>query len=187
MPSPEPLLAFGAHPDDIEFGCGAIVAREALAGRPVHLVVCSRGESASRGTPAGRAAEARRAARLLGATLKFLRLDGDAKLEVKPAHALRLAAVIRRVRPSVILAPTLAGNQHPDHSRLGMLVRDAARLARYGGVAELRGRPAHAVGALLYYAVTDEAEPEGQVPILVDVSSADVLEAWTAAMRALAS
>ena len=187
MPSPEPLLAFGAHPDDIEFGCGGVVARESLAGRPVHLVVCSRGESASRGTPAGRTAEARRAARLLGASVEFLRLDGDARLEVKPAHAMRLASIIRRLRPSVILAPTLAGNQHPDHSRLGALVRDAARLARYGGVADLKGRPAHAVGALLYYAVTDEAEPEGQVPILVDVSPPRVLGAWTGAMRAHAS
>jgi LmbE family N-acetylglucosaminyl deacetylase len=188
MPSPDaPLLAFGAHPDDIEFGCGGIVAREARAGRPVHLVVCSRGESASRGTPAVRAREARGAARLLGASLEFLKLDGDARLEVRPAHARKLAAVIRRVRPSLVLAPTLVGNQHPDHSRLGLLVRDAARLARYGGVAELRGRPAHAIGALLFYAVTDEAEPEGQVPILVDVSPPEVIAAWSAAMRAHAS
>ncbi|HEY4953231.1 MAG TPA: PIG-L family deacetylase, partial [Verrucomicrobiae bacterium] len=38
------LLAFGAHPDDIEFGCGGVMAREAQAGRPIHFVICSRGE-----------------------------------------------------------------------------------------------------------------------------------------------
>jgi LmbE family N-acetylglucosaminyl deacetylase len=45
------LLAFGAHPDDIEFGCGGIIASETRAGRMAHFVVCSRGEAATHGTP----------------------------------------------------------------------------------------------------------------------------------------
>ena len=53
-----PLLAFGAHPDDIEFGCGGIIARETLGGRAAHFVICSRGESATHGTPAERTAAA---------------------------------------------------------------------------------------------------------------------------------
>ncbi len=186
-PEPAPLLAFGAHPDDVEFGCGGVIARETRAGRAAHLVVCSRGESASSGTPARRAAEARRAAALLGATLEFVRLDGDAMLEEKPAHSAALAAVIRRVRPGIVLAPTLVGNQHPDHPRLGRIVRDAARLARYGGVAALRRRPAHAIGLLMFYAVSPEAEPPGTLPILVDISDPEVVAAWTAAMGAHAS
>ena len=47
---PAPLVAFGAHPDDVEFGCGVVVAVEIRAGRPSHVVVCSRGESATHGT-----------------------------------------------------------------------------------------------------------------------------------------
>jgi len=185
--SPAPLLVFGAHPDDAEFGCGGIVARETRAGRRAHLVVCSRGESGSSGTPATRVAEARRAAALLGATLEFVLLDGDARLEAKPAHAMKLAAVIRRVRPGVVLEPSLAGNQHPDHPRLGRIVRDAARIARYGGVSGLRARPAHAIGSLLFYAVTPGAEPEGVLPVLVDISAPGVVAAWTAGMQAHAS
>ncbi|HMD60343.1 MAG TPA: PIG-L family deacetylase [Opitutaceae bacterium] len=186
-PEPAPLLAFGAHPDDIEFGCGGVIARETLAGRAAHFVICSRGESATHGTPARRATEARKAAALLGATVEFVRLGGDARLEVTAAHALRLAAVIRRVRPGVVLAPSLAGNQHPDHPRLGRLVRDAARLARYGGLAGLRAWPAHAIGPLFFYAVTPEAEPTGELPVLMDISAPDVVAAWTAAMEAHAS
>ena len=182
-----PLLAFGAHPDDIEFGCGGVIARETQAGRRAHLVVCSRGESATRGTPAVRTREAGRAARLLGATVEFVTLDGDAGLEPKVAHAIKLAAIIRRVRPGVVFAPTLVENQHPDHPRLGRLVRDAARLARYGGVARLRGRPAHSIGPLLYYAAGPEAEPAGVLPVLIDVSDPRVVASWTAAMRAHAS
>src|ERR1700734_3231635 len=66
---PGPLLVFGAHPDDIEFGCGAIVASEARAGRRVHLVICSKGEAGTHGSPDQRVAEAQAAAKLLGASL----------------------------------------------------------------------------------------------------------------------
>jgi LmbE family N-acetylglucosaminyl deacetylase len=183
---PPPLLAFGAHPDDVEFGAGAIVAAEAQSGRPVHLVVCSRGEAGTNGTPDERAAEAAEAAGFLGAKLEFLPLDGDSHLELRTAHAITLAAVIRRLRPAIVLAPTPAPNQHPDHWRLGQLVRDAARIARYGGVAELREQPAHAIDQLFFYALGSGSEPDTP-PILIDVSSPAVIAAWTSAMSAHAS
>ena len=102
-PEPAPLLAFGAHPDDIEFGCGGVIARETSAGRKAHLIVCSRGEAGTHGTPKQRTAEAKQAAALLGATIKFLKLDGDAHLEVRATHTIKLAEIIRRIRPSAIL------------------------------------------------------------------------------------
>jgi len=184
-PRPElaPLLAFGAHPDDVELGCGGVVALEARAGRPAHVVVCSRGESATHGTPEERAQECHDAAKVLGASLELIELDGDARLEAKAAHAIRLAGVIRRLRPAIVLAPTPVENQHPDHARLGRLVRDAARIARYGGVAELRELAPHAVEQLFYYALAPGAEPRDLTPILVDVSGPEVLAAWTAAME----
>ena len=182
-----PLLAFGAHPDDIEFGCGGIIAREAGAGRRIAFVVCSRGEAGTNGTPAERTAEAEAAATRLGATLEFIELDGDSHLEIRAAHALKLAGVIRRVAPAIVLAPTLVENQHPDHWRLGMLVRDASRLARFGGLAELRDLAPHAISQLLYYAITPEAEPAGVLPILVDISEPKAAAAWKAAMEAHAT
>jgi LmbE family N-acetylglucosaminyl deacetylase len=182
-----PLLAFGAHPDDIEFACGGIVAQETLAGGAAHLVVCSHGESATNGTPAERTREAEKGAAILGATLEFLHLDGDAHLELRSAHAVKLAAVLRRVRPGIVLAPSAVENQHPDHARLGRLVRDAARLARYGGVEELRSAPSHAIGQLFFYALSPEAEPHDITPVFIDVSAPDVTASWTAAMEAHAS
>jgi N-acetylglucosamine malate deacetylase 1 len=182
-----PLLAFGAHPDDIEFGCGGVIARETRSGRQAHLVICSRGESATHGTPAERTAEAKAAASILGASVEFLELGGDGELEAKPAHALALAAVIRRVRPVVVLAPSLVENQHPDHYRLGQLVRDAARLARYGGLKKLDAAAAHVIGTLFFYAVSQEAEPAGILPMLVDISAPEDVLTWTAAMEAHAT
>src|SRR5437667_374827 len=82
FPELAPLLAFGAHPDDVEFGCGGVIARETRAGRKVHFVVCSRGEAGTYGTPKQRTAEAKKAAEILGATIEFLELDGDAHLEI---------------------------------------------------------------------------------------------------------
>ena len=179
-----PLLAFGAHPDDIEFGCGGVIARETQAGRKVYFVICSRGEAGTHGTPKQRTAEAKKAAALLGATVEFIKLDGDAHLEIRAAHAIKLAGILRRVRPGIVLAPSVVENQHPDHWRLGKLVRDAARLARYGGLKELRRSPPHAIGQLFFYAVTPEAEPRDISPVLVDVSAPEIISAWTAAMAA---
>lgn len=163
------------------------MARETQAGGKVHFVICSRGESGSHGTPKQRVAEARKAATLLGATVEFIELDGDGHLEVKAAHAIKLAGIIRKVRPEVIVAPSTVENQHPDHAKLGGLIRDAARLARYGGLKELRGKKSHVIRQLFFYAVTPEAEPKDITPILIDVSSPEIVSAWTAAMEAHAS
>ena len=186
-PKPAPLLAFGAHPDDIEFGCGGVIAKETRTGRKAHFVICSRGEAASHGRPAQRVAEAKKSAALLGATVEFIELDGDGHLEVRVAHSIKLAGILRRVRPGIVLAPSLVENQHPDHARLGQLVRDAARLARYGGLKELRHLPPHVIDQLFFYEVTPEAEPPGITPVLIDVSAPEILTAWTAAMEAHAS
>jgi LmbE family N-acetylglucosaminyl deacetylase len=182
-----PLLAFGAHPDDIEFGCGGVIARETRGGRKAHFVVCSRGESGTHGTPRQRTAEAKKSAALLGATIEFIKLDGDGHLEIRAAHAVKLAGILRRVRPSVVLAPSPCENQHPDHARLGKMARDASRLARYGGIKELRRQPPHAIAQLFFYAVTPEAEPADITPALIDISPPDLVAAWTKAMEAHAT
>ena len=180
-------LAFGAHPDDIEFGCGGVIARETAAGRTAHFVVCSRGEAGTHGTPKQRIAEAKKAAALLGATIEFIELDGDAHLEIRAAHAIKLAGIIRRVRPASCSRRAWSRTSIPIIARLGKLVRDAARLARYGGLKELRDLPPHAIDQLFFYAVTPEAEPRDISPVLIDVSAPEIIAAWTAAMEAHAS
>jgi LmbE family N-acetylglucosaminyl deacetylase len=184
--SSAPLLAFGAHPSDIEFGCGGIIAREIRSGGKAHFVVCARSESGAHGTPKERTAEARASAAILGATLQFVRLSGESDASVA-ADARKLAAVIRRVRPGAMFAPSLVENQHPDHPRIGHLVRDAARLARGKGGAKRRSRAHRSVGPLFFYAVSPEAEPAGVLPVLMDISDSKAVETWNSSMQAHAS
>lgn len=191
MPNPDPetvsLLVFGAHPDDVEFGCGGVVAKETQNGRKARIVVCSRGESGTNGTPDQRAKEAGAAAVALGAGIEFVDLGGDAHFEANVPNTIKLAAIIRKTQPEMILVPSLCENQHPDHAKLGRMVRDAARLARFGGVRELSGQKPHSIHALLYFAVTVDSEPRDVSPVFVDVSHPGVVAAWTNSMEAHAS
>ncbi len=180
--SPARILAIGAHPDDIEFGCGGVLLAEAARGNKIDLYICSRGESSSNGTPAERAAEARNAAAVLRATVKFLDLGGDSHIAASVANTLAIARCIRTVRPDILLAPTTVLEQHPDHAAVGRICMDALRLARYGGIDELRKLSPHAVGHFFAYAVTPSAEPpRGCAAVHVDIS--DYFKRWVQLME----
>lgn len=86
-----------------------------------------------------------------------------------------MAEILRRIRPEVVVAPSPVENQHPDHACLGKLVRDAARLARFGGLQELRGQPPHAIKQLFFYAMSPEAEPANITPVLIDISAPEIV------------
>jgi LmbE family N-acetylglucosaminyl deacetylase len=64
------------------------------------------------------------------------------------------------------------------------MVRDSARLARYGGLKELRRSPPHHIEQLFFYAVTPQSEPRDISPVLIDISEPEIVAAWTAAMAA---
>ena len=174
------ILAVGAHPDDVEFGCAPVLIQEVRNGHEARILVTSKGEAASAGTPEERVQEAREAARIIGAAIQFLELGGDCHIVHNPATSLALALEIRRFKPDVILAPHLGENQHPDHSAVGKSVRDAARLARYGGLQDLEELPPHPITSLYYYTITQvvvDRPPE----LVIDVSAAR--DAWEAAIQ----
>lgn len=177
------ILALGAHPDDIEFGCAHVLIQEARKGNHVKLLVLSKGEAASNGTPESREAESRAAAKLIGAELEFLHFGGDCHIERTPKHAFEIAAEIRKFRPEIVLAPHTDEDQHPDHAAVAKIARDACRFARYAGLEELKGftitgyQP-HAITALYYYGITKEF---GTPDLVVDIG--DVVHDWEAAMK----
>ncbi len=175
------ILAIGAHPDDIEFACGGILLVEAARGADIILCVCSRGESGTNGNPSEREDEARRAAELIGAQIDFLELGGDSHVESTPTNAFALARQIRLVKPDIVLSSTTTADQHPDHAIVGQLARDAARFARYGGIAELLEVEPHRITHQFQYAVTPGAEPLEGAKIRVDIGAQ--YEKWIALME----
>lgn len=173
------ILAIGAHPDDIEFGCGGILIKEVQKGTQVKNVVCSLGEAGSNGTPEGRKQESEKAAKLIGADIEFLDMGGDCHILNSPENGIKIAEIIRTFKPNIILAPLLTENQHPDHSAVARMARDASRFARYGGLTELKALPVHKIGAIYYYrsAVDFESPPY----IVVDISKA--FDKWQETMK----
>jgi bacillithiol biosynthesis deacetylase BshB1 len=172
------ILAIGAHPDDVEFGCGALMIKEAQKGSQIKYVTCSLGEAGSNGTPEGRKREAEEAAKMVGADIEFLDFGGDCHIEYKPQNAFALAKIIREFKPNAVLTQQLKDNQHPDHAAIAKLVRDACRMARFGGLREIKNLPTHRIDGLYYF--SSSADFDGQPDILIDVT--DYFEKWQQTM-----
>lgn len=142
------VLAFGAHPDDVELGCGGTCAALAARGHAFGIVDLTRGEMATRGTPEIRAREAAEAARVLGARFRANLDLGDGDLKTDRAAQLRVVEAVRRARPRLVLAPWTE-DRHPDHERAGRLVGEAAW---YAGLAKLEtGLPPHRPDQTIFY------------------------------------
>ena len=172
------ILAVGPHPDDVEFGCVPLLIQEVRKGNQAKILVLSKGEASTSGTPVEREQEAREAARMIGAEIDFLELGGDCHIRYTPESSIAIARQIRLYRPEIVLAPHLGEDQHPDHVAVGRIVRDAARLARYAGLEEIRGLASHSIGHLYFYSITQSF---GALPdIVIDTSTVE--EQWDAAM-----
>lgn len=167
-------MAIGAHPDDVEFGCGGILCREAAEGRSIVIVDLTLGQKGTNGTPDERRKEATAAAKVIGAERVFLDFD-DCEVMDSYAGRLQLVEVIRRYQPRLVLAPLWHGiGQHPDHIATGYMVRAACRYARFAKI--LPDLPTHWVEGILHYA----GHALDQVDFVVDVSK--VLEIWKTMM-----
>jgi LmbE family N-acetylglucosaminyl deacetylase len=139
LPVPRCALAVGAHPDDVEFGCGATLAKWADGGAEVHVCVCTDGSKGSWDADADLAAlvsrredEQRAAAAALGARdVHLLRFVDGELTDDEPVRA-ALCEVVRRVRPDVVLGhdPWRAYRLHPDHRHAGNATLGALVAAR---------------------------------------------------------
>ncbi|HSG08354.1 MAG TPA: bacillithiol biosynthesis deacetylase BshB1 [Longimicrobiales bacterium] len=122
------VLAIFAHPDDAELLCGGSLAKSADAGHRVGIVDLTRGEMGSQGTPELRAEEAAEAARILGVSVRRNLGLPDSRLENTEANRLAVSALIRELRPRVVVTHWKVG-RHRDHRLTCELVRDACFLS----------------------------------------------------------
>ena len=139
LAAPVRALAVGAHPDDIEFGCGATVAKWSAAGCEVFHLVLTDGAKGTWDPGADRdalvalrQAEARAAAAALGSSEVFFLGRTDGELENTAAERWEVSRLIRTLRPAVVLGhdPWRRYRLHPDHRHAGFIVTDALVAAR---------------------------------------------------------
>lgn len=122
------ILAFGAHPDDVELSAGGTLLQQIALGKKVGLVDLTRGELGTRGTPEIRTQEATQSAKLMGASLRVNLDFADGFFTHDREHLLAVVEIIRLTQPEIILANSLS-DRHPDHGRAAKLVAEASFLA----------------------------------------------------------
>lgn len=179
LDTPASALAIGAHPDDVEFGCGGVLAKWAADGCTIHHLVCTDG---SKGTwdpdadiaalAARRQLEQQEAARRLGGAnageVRFLDyVDGE--LDSGLSERGRVALVIRELKPSVVLGhdPWKRYRLHPDHRHAGLLAVEGIVAARDPHFFKDHPVPHHRPDALLLWEA-DEPDHVEDVSMSID-------------------
>ncbi len=122
------ILAIGAHPDDVELGCGGTIAKLISEGKKVAIIDLTQGELGTRGTNETRAVEAAEAARILKVSARENLKMEDGFLENSKDYQMRIVKMIRKYQPDIVLANAI-DDRHPDHAKGAKLASDACFLS----------------------------------------------------------
>lgn len=157
------ILAFGAHPDDVELGASGTLIRAARGGASTGVITLTRGEMGTRGTTGARSAEFDAAAGVMGLAHHEMLSLPDGRLAPDEPSRLAVIREIREHRPRVVLLPW-PEDRHPDHDAASRIIQDASFLA---GLRRLdTGQEPHRPSELVYYMAAWEFEPS----FVVDIS-----------------
>tara|TARA_R110002012_G_scaffold242788_1_gene417243 strand:+ start:68772 stop:69494 length:723 start_codon:yes stop_codon:yes gene_type:complete len=122
------ILAIGAHPDDVELGCGGTIAKEIANGKKVGIIDLTRGELGTRGTAETRDSEAAEAAKILGVTVRDNMEFADGFFVNDRKHQIEIIKMIRKYQPDIVLCNAVT-DRHIDHGKGSSLVSDACFLS----------------------------------------------------------
>lgn len=122
------ILAIGAHPDDVELGCGGTIAKIISEGKTVAIIDLTKGELGTRGTDKTRKQEAADAAKILGISARENLEMKDGFLQNSEEYQMRIVKMIRKYQPEIVLA-NATDDRHPDHGKAAKLVSDACFLS----------------------------------------------------------
>jgi len=122
------ILVFGAHPDDVELGCGGTILKHVKQGYKVGIIDLTRGELGTRGTEETRSDETENSTKILGVSLRDNMGFKDGFFQNDESHKLELIKKIREYKPEIVItnAPT---DRHPDHGRSSDLTIDSCFLS----------------------------------------------------------
>jgi len=122
------ILAFGAHPDDVELGCGGTIAKEVSLGKIVGIVDLTRGELGTRGSVEIRNEESANAAKILGVSVRENLDMRDGFFVNDEKHQLEIIKMIRKYQPEIVICNAI-DDRHIDHGKGSKLVSDACFLS----------------------------------------------------------
>ncbi len=122
------ILAFGAHPDDVELGAAATIAKEVSLGKKVGIVDLTRGELGTRGSAELRDKEAAKAAEILGVSVRENLRFADGFFTNDKEHQLAIIKMIRKYQPEIVLCNAI-DDRHIDHPKGSKVVSDACFLS----------------------------------------------------------
>ncbi|NBL63951.1 bacillithiol biosynthesis deacetylase BshB1 [Flavobacterium sp. NST-5] len=122
------ILCFGAHPDDVELGCGATLAKEVSLGKKVGIIDLTRGELGTRGTAEIRDEEAATAAKILGVSVRENLKMRDGFFVNDENHQIQIIKMLRKYRPEIVICNAI-DDRHIDHGKGSKLVSDACFLS----------------------------------------------------------
>jgi bacillithiol biosynthesis deacetylase BshB1 len=122
------ILAFAAHPDDVELSCAGTLMKHIDAGMSVGIVDLTQGELGSRGTKDTRYSEAAEASRIMEVSERVNLKMEDGFFEINEKNKRLIVEQIRRFRPKIVLVNAVS-DRHPDHGRGSQLVSEACFLA----------------------------------------------------------
>ncbi len=122
------ILAFGAHPDDVEISCSGTIAKEISLGKKVGIVDLTRGELGTRGSKEIRDQEAKKAAEILGVSVRENLNMRDGFFVNDESHQLEIIKMVRKYRPEIVLCNAI-DDRHIDHGKGSKLVSDACFLS----------------------------------------------------------
>lgn len=122
------ILAFGAHPDDVELGCGGTLAKEIANGKRVGIIDLTKGELGTRGTEFTRKEEAANAAKILGVQVRENLGFADGFFVNDKTHQLEIIKTLRKYQPEIVLCNAI-DDRHIDHGKGSKLVSDACFLS----------------------------------------------------------
>jgi bacillithiol biosynthesis deacetylase BshB1 len=122
------ILAFGAHPDDVELGCAGTILKEISLGKTVGIIDLTRGELGTRGSAEIRDQEANAAAKILGVLVRENLEMRDGFFVNDEKHQLEVIKMIRKYRPEIVLCNAI-DDRHIDHAKGSKLVSDACFLS----------------------------------------------------------
>lgn len=122
------ILAFGAHPDDVELGCGGTLHKAVVNGKTVGIIDLTKGELGTRGDIKTRAIEASNASKVLGVSFRENLEMSDGFLTNSKENQLLIINMIRKYQPEIVFCNSFE-DRHPDHSKASQLVRDSCFLS----------------------------------------------------------